>query len=583
MTFPKLAGTLRLLLLAALIACVACDPEPAANPPESPGEPPATTSTARADGIVEIPFPDLTQLEAAVQEQLLRGAEDLRTALARTDLDPVSKARHYGELGKIYHAYTLMDAAEACYRNAATSDPLQFAWVYYLGHVRRDLGRPEPSVHSFRSALAIEPENIPALIHLANLHLDDQNQPQLAEPLYTKARELDARCAAAIDGLGRIARGRGDTAAAVELYKEALALAPDASAIRYRLGMAYRKLGELDKAAEILLRGGSAKASVPDPLIGELGDIKTGMRVHANLGSEAYLAGDYEKAEAEFRKALEADPHHPLPRTNLGSILVYQNRIREAQKEFEEVIRLDPDSVQANFNLGTVLANSGADSRAMAHYRAALAVHPDHVDTHFNMANALRREGRFAEALGHYRKVLVQQPANATARCAEALTLAALQRYREAHESIETSFQALPDSAIIAHILARLLAANPEDDLRDGKRAVEVADAVLKAMRGAKQVSPGHVETMAMAHAQAGQFGLAIHFQQQAVSFVAPLAKPKGMQKRLEELRANLQRFTKKQTCRVPWRPGNTQVYPPRVHKYTLHPHSCPICEGKSP
>ena len=66
-----------------------------------------------------------------------------------------------------------------------------------------------------------------------------------------------------------------------------------------------------------------------------------------------------------------------------------------------------------------------------------------------------------------YETFIEQQPANATARCAVALTLVALQRYREAQEFVETSFQALPDSAVIAHILARLLAANPEDELRD--------------------------------------------------------------------------------------------------------------------
>ena len=50
-----------------------------------------------------IPFPDLTQLDELVQEQLRDGKKDLENVLEQKDASVGKRAHQYGELGNLYH------------------------------------------------------------------------------------------------------------------------------------------------------------------------------------------------------------------------------------------------------------------------------------------------------------------------------------------------------------------------------------------------------------------------------------------------------------------------------------------------
>ena len=78
----------------------------------------SSPETDRGDRLLAIPFPDLEGRAEDIGRELDQRRVEFEQLLARgrTDAD---RALAYGELGRIYHAYGLLEPAAACYVNAA--------------------------------------------------------------------------------------------------------------------------------------------------------------------------------------------------------------------------------------------------------------------------------------------------------------------------------------------------------------------------------------------------------------------------------------------------------------------------------
>jgi predicted Zn-dependent protease len=50
------------------------------------------------------------------------------------------------------------------------------------------------------------------------------------------------------------------------------------------------------------------------------------------------FGGDREKAEAQFRRALEIDPHFTVARVDLARVLIAKGRAAEARRELQRVV-----------------------------------------------------------------------------------------------------------------------------------------------------------------------------------------------------------------------------------------------------
>ncbi len=92
----------------------------------------------------------------------------------------------------------------------------------------------------------------------------------------------------------------------------------------------------------------------------------------ANLGRLLHAQGALEDAEAEFRQALRHDPRHATAAFNLGVALQDQDRLEEAREVYDQVLALDPGFAAAHFNLATVcerLDDTAAAVRHLSEYR----------------------------------------------------------------------------------------------------------------------------------------------------------------------------------------------------------------------
>lgn len=101
----------------------------------------------------------------------------------------------------------------------------EFRWPKYLGFIYRIVGKPELEMGAYERALEHRPEDIPARLHLAELHLV-LGEYEEAYRQFRRVLELSPAEAAAHGGLGRAASALGRPDEAVELYSEALDLDP---------------------------------------------------------------------------------------------------------------------------------------------------------------------------------------------------------------------------------------------------------------------------------------------------------------------------------------------------------------------
>jgi tetratricopeptide (TPR) repeat protein len=281
-----------------------------------------------------------------------------------------------------------------------------------------------------------------------------------------------------------------------------------------------------------------------DPLVDDLRLLTTGARYQLERGNTAFMAGHYRTALEYFKRALAADPQSIDARLNFAASLARLGDREHAIQGLREVLLQDPQKAMAHFNLGTLLAQKGDDAEAIRHYRRALEIDPGYASVQFNLANALRRVGRCDEALGPYAAYSRLYPANPEPRYGEAKCLAELGRYREAATKLEEACAALPESALLADALARLLAASPDPSVRDAKRAVDLARQALAA--GGTVL---RAETLAMALAEAGDFKSAIATQKATVQ----AAERAGRKDLLARFQTTLALYERSEPCRQPW------------------------------
>lgn len=411
-----------------------------------------------------VPSPDLEGLEPEVAAQL----RDAR-ALVDTLTAPAELAEAYGELGRLYHAYDLVEAASASYANAALLAPKDFRWHYYAGYLHQAMGRSAEAGAAYEKALELQPGFLPGWIHLAEILLAG-NHPDDAERILKQVLGIDPRNAAARAGLGEIALSRRQFGEAAEHLEAALAAAPEADRLHHPLALAYRGLGNLDKAKEHLAKTGRVGVRPADPLIDELAQLRQGEMAHLLRGRVAFRFGRFADAAAEFRKAVEARPDSVPARINLGAALTQTGDRKGAAQQFQEALKLAPDNGTAHFNLALLLAQDGYDAEAVKHLEESIRIEPRDGAAHLELAEILARTDRPATALIHYEKAAGFLPQEERAWMGQANLLVGSQRYREARDVLEAAMGNLPGSGRIVHGLARLLAAAPDPALRDGKR-----------------------------------------------------------------------------------------------------------------
>lgn len=498
-------------------------------------------------------------MEPAVKNQMATGQADLDKAI-QANLSDELLGEAFGEIGQMYHAYKLLDVAEACYRNAQTLQPKDFRWPHYLGYVYQNLSKPEQAVASFQTALTHKPDYAPAMIGAARNYLK-LNQSEKAEPLFKQAINFNLTKGAGMAGMGELALANRNYAVAILSFEQALKEMPEATELYYPLAQAYRGLGDTAKAEENLAKRGTGNVKFGDELMAALGDLTSGSHAHVSRGSRLMSAQKFAEANEEFRLAVEADPENTTARMNLGSTYVLLQKYDEGRAQFEEILRRSPDYAKAHQSLGMLAAKLGNDEAAAKHFSAGLAVDKNLADANMVLGDALMRLKKYSEAEAAYLRQTELTPRNPSPHMKLVPSLILQKKFAAARDKMESLVKGMPKHRDVAMVMVRLLAACPDSAVRDGKRAVALAEEKLT-----QESKPVYVQTMAMAYAEAGDFAKAVEKQRAAVDVVENLMKTgsENLGDLLKMLKEDLKFYEQQKPCRRPWMQNDPIFFPSR-------------------
>jgi protein O-mannosyl-transferase len=205
-------------------------------------------------------------------------------------------------------------------------------------------------------------------------------------------------------------------------------------------------------------------------------------------------------SETLWSHALASTTDNIVAEGNLGKACYDNGKWREAMVCFQNSLRIAPDQAPIHSSLGVLYLEMDRVDESLDHLQKAVEIEPKFADAHYNLGNTYLRMGQAKEALSHYRRAL----------------------------EIE------PDDTEALNNMAWILATWPDALIRDGAKAVELAERADSLTRGK---SPIIGATLAAAYAEAGRFGEALKCGQRALQ----LANTQGNPARVDSIRAQIE------------------------------------------
>ncbi len=355
------------------------------------------------------PLPELSQIRSDRQLPAIR--EEIDQAYARAAAH-TQDASLTGMLGMVLHVYHQYEAAEVSYRRAHLLDPSAFRWLYYLGWVEAAQGHYDQAAATLGDALRIMPGDLPAELKLGECFLATGRWDK-AGKLYSEVLLKHAQSAEAHYGLGRVRAARRDWQAAIESYRLACQLTPSYGAAHYALALAYRGLGQGEKAQEQFRLYENDANGVPpsdDRLMRAVHALDRSPSSQVRLGIDLERKGKLAEAAEAHERALEIDPGDVQAYINLISIYGRLGQTERAEANYQAAVQLDPNAAEAYYDHGVLLFGAGRHDDAEKAFRKALEIDPYHPEAHNNLGFLFERQGRLAEAAEEFEKAIDNKP-----------------------------------------------------------------------------------------------------------------------------------------------------------------------------
>lgn len=370
----------------------------------------------------------------------------------------------------------LQDAIAACEQALEKGTSIQSA-CQMLGNLLQSVGRFEEAVVWQGLSLQSSPSLVITYVQIGQLYCDQEQWPQ-ALAAYEKAMHLDANCAAAHEGIGRVYGSLGqrqeeikhyyqatrlnpaaatpynqfflgnalgdmaETAAAIECYQRAIQLNPEFFEAYHNLGLVYLQQQQWPQAIEVFER---ALALKPDYAAS-----------HHGLGKVAELQEQFDRALVHYRQAAKLDSSSIAILYDLGNMLLKQFLWQEAEPIYQRLVELTPDSSWSHHNLGYVLHQQQRWTDAVPCLEKAALLNPDYGWTYYFLGAAQNARGQAEAAETAFRRSIAINPDGFWAYHDLAELLLQQQRWQDAESIAQAAALIDPETPWAYSQLARV-------------------------------------------------------------------------------------------------------------------------------
>lgn len=265
----------------------------------------------------------------------------------------------------------------------------------------------------------------------------------------------------------------------------------------------------------------------------------------------------YANAETLWRATIKTNPYAWMARNNLALILRQRGEIDAVKQLMEEAIFRTPYAIEPRLNMGQLMMELGRPQQALTHYDVVLSQIPEDRRALLDKAVALEQLDRWEEARvtftrtadayekypifmesdqgwlnytralegsGQLKRVIniyqqqVDYHPTVAPQVHQRLGLIAMQ-----NGAVDTAMTHFKESAKFGHSAsiesmyhwAWILATHPNDQLRDGRKAMQLASQICKHTHNR---APRYLDCLAAASAEIGRFDQAVAIANQALN-----------------------------------------------------------------
>ncbi len=202
--------------------------------------------------------------------------------------------------------------------------------------------------------------------------------------------------------------------------------------------------------------------------------------------------------------------------------------MKGAMTDFDRVTELNPDYANAWFNRGRLKFDQGDFAGAMQDYSRAIQIQPSDSGFYTSRANALYRLGRAREALSDYNRAVQISPSDAMVLVDRGDAYREMGMYEQAAGDYREAIRTNPKLGRAYLGAAWLMATCPNARFRRVEMSVDAAKKAIE-IDGDKDYR--YLDTLAAAHANAGQFSEARDAVMRAASMAPDRVRDKVEQR----------------------------------------------------
>lgn len=342
-------------------------------------------------------------LAELLQGRPAQAVEFLQRAAARDPAEPDIR----NDLGEALRALGDTDAAVESFQAAIGLAPEHFRARNNLGVALRQAGRSEEAVAAFRAALALRPEYPEALFNLGVTLLESDNAAEATEVL-ERAAGLDAENPAVREQAARAWHAVNDNIRALPHLQAWSRLRPEDFSAWYMLGGVLQRLGDSAAAVESCRRAVALKPDHP------------WARYHLSMALEN--EEQLQEALAEMEQADRLAPGNTQILMRLALLLRGLKRLDEAQEKIERVLAEKPDEAHALNIMGLINLSRCHWDQASAAFMAAAEARTDMALPLVNMACLYAKRGDHVKRREYFGRALERAPDDAKIRFSYGLT-----------------------------------------------------------------------------------------------------------------------------------------------------------------
>ena len=327
-------------------------------------------------------------------------------------LDEGLESESLPELAMLFHANAFLDEASVCYTFLNERDPHNARWAYYLADIRLSTGDLQSAEKLLTAVIDLDPAYIPAQLRLGEALFKSGNSGK-ARDVFQQTLALEPGNPYAMLGLARIRLQDDDEEVALALLSDLSEINPEFSAGYTLAAQVLDRRGEERKAevARALFRERGRHREAPDPWMDTVTTRCYDISRLTVLADQNIATRQFERAVDLLERAENLAPENSQVHLFRGFAYAEMGERDSAINRYRSALRYGGDPVAINGELARLFQGLGDIEKAMSAVRAGLKENPKAPELHGVLGELLIEQDRAAEAETHLRSALEEDSA----------------------------------------------------------------------------------------------------------------------------------------------------------------------------